>query len=936
MVNLLKNRFSLYTFTTALLFLTHHIDAKVQDGAVGNAGAQVRSGVNGKTQNNPDQFSCDINSTFFRCKDGNTHGFSNKTYQKTDKNTHETVAIQASGKNTVLVGEDITVKNASSAVSSKENFWKYGVVASENGKVTIERGGINFTNGIGVEVRSWGKVVLKSVSITEKGGQGMRIDDHSDNLAFHASGSGFIYFEKGKVNLANAHGFSMHGNNINGNGRFITIVDSTVSVESNRSYGLRFWEGPGDRSEEMKDHENPYSFYIFTGEKEMFGSLPKKNLPVRGLVDLTRTSFTVPNSAAIYSRKSGGVVRLLDNSKLSGDLLLKVEDGSFVKVSVDASTLVGGTRVDVDSSVDFRLTNGSKWTLLRPKNESLLGSDSIGVSSISLIHLIDSSIIFEKPKTNIVDGYQTLRVGRGKGEVYKAQGNARLYFNTYLNKGGALTNQKTDRLLIHGDVEGKTIVHVQSVSGSPGGGTGFEGSNKGISIIQVSGRAEEDSFKLDSDYITLDGLPYQYRLRAYGPRSNLKKANPSQRLVEGGGEFWDFRLENGYIDSDNPFSVAQGAELRVDSYRKISLNRAHRPSQEGKADTTYSVTQGRELVPASRPELGLYGKNHFSQGVKAVVPQVPTYLLLPNSLFHAGLMDISNQNKQLEIQRAHPREMLEIRENPASFLRGYGGSSRYTSDLSALEYGYGGDLGYYALEAGVLLQKIENVDSALSFGVMGSYGKLSLQPLNVEHSQKSTFDKWTATVYGSLQHDTGFYVDGLLSYGFFKGDVLTTVRGKTTTLKGNPLSVSLMSGRKVATGYEGVVFDPQAQVVYQYLQFNEARDIDHFNIEMDKLDQWVVRVGGRLMKTLAAPEKDRDVSFYGKIHFAHDFGKERSVRFKDSFQLGAFGSSLEAGFGLNARLSQNLAFHGDLVYQHKLSKGGFSGISFSGGLRYRF
>lgn len=105
---------------------------------------------------------------------------------------------------------------------------------------------------------------------------------------------------------------------------------------------------------------------------------------------------------------------------------------------------------------------------------------------------------------------------------------------------------------------------------------------------------------------------------------------------------------------------------------------------------------------------------------------------------------------------------------------------------------------------------------------------------------------------------------------------------------------------------------------------------------MDKLDQWVVRVGGRLMKTLAAPEKDRDVSFYGKIHFAHDFGKERSVRFKDSFQLGAFGSSLEAGFGLNARLSQNLAFHGDLVYQHKLSKGGFSGISFSGGLRYRF
>lgn len=938
MVNLFKNRFSLYTFTTALLFFVQNVDAKVQASAAINTGVQTHSDVNGKIRNNSNQFSCNSSEAFYRCRDGKKHNIEKKNYQKTDKSTDEIIAIQASGHGTLLSGEDITVKDASSTVNSKESFWKYGVVASEYGGVTIERGEINFTNGIGVEVRNSGKVTLKSFSITEKGGQVVSIDDHSENSAFNVSGSGIIYLKEGKVNLANTHGFSMHGNGIREDAMIITIADSTVLVEGNASYGLRFLEKRGDRKGKINDQKDSYDEYIFAGEKEMFGGFPKTNLPVSvpGVVDFIKTSFTVPNSAAIYSKESGALIRLLEKSEISGDLLLKAEGGAFVKVSVDAATLVGGTRVDVDSSVDFRLTNGSKWTLLRPKNESLLGSDSIGVSSISLIHLIDSSIIFEKPKTNIVDGYQTLRVGRGKGEVYKAQGNARLYFNTYLNKGGALTNQKTDRLLIHGDVEGKTIVHVQSVSGSPGGGTGFEGSNKGISIIQVSGRAEEDSFKLDSDYITLDGLPYQYRLRAYGPRSNLKKANPSQRLVEGGGEFWDFRLENGYIDSDNPFSVAQGAELRVDSYRKISLNRAHRPSQEGKADTTYSVTQGRELVPASRPELGLYGKNHFSQGVKAVVPQVPTYLLLPNSLFHAGLMDISNQNKQLEIQRAHPREMLEIRENPASFLRGYGGSSRYTSDLSALEYGYGGDLGYYALEAGVLLQKIENVDSALSFGVMGSYGKLSLQPLNVEHSQKSTFDKWTATVYGSLQHDTGFYVDGLLSYGFFKGDVLTTVRGKTTTLKGNPLSVSLMSGRKVATGYEGVVFDPQAQVVYQYLQFNEARDIDHFNIEMDKLDQWVVRVGGRLMKTLAAPEKDRDVSFYGKIHFAHDFGKERSVRFKDSFQLGAFGSSLEAGFGLNARLSQNLAFHGDLVYQHKLSKGGFSGISFSGGLRYRF
>ncbi len=60
------------------------------------------------------------------------------------------------------------------------------------------------------------------------------------------------------------------------------------------------------------------------------------------------------------------------------------------------------------------------------------------------------------------------------------------------------------------------------------------------------------------------------------------------------------------------------------------------------------------------------------------------------------------------------------------------------------------------------------------------------------------------------------------------------------------------------------------------------------------------------------------------------------MRFKDVFHLGAFGSSLEAGFGFNAQFTQKFALNADLAYQHKLAKGGFSGISFSGGVRYRF
>ncbi len=909
MASLFKNRFSLYTFTTAVLFFTHNVDVFAH-----NAKSQIIS--------REKQDLCNPNAAFYQCNDGELHEINNKVYSLTDQKVNgDHGAIEVSKANTYIRGKNITVKGILDEKSNSEkNFWKYGVKVSETASVylinsplsgvlvgmevrdarsSISGGSIDaievgaFAEGksysslyltntqvnfgaVGVKAGENGYLILEGVSMNGKGnpdkvGQGRNTEHQSDHAAFHISGNGYVQFSNGSVDVSDVHGLLLQKKGDHADDTRANIEDSNITVKGNALYGMYFKN--------------------MTTLADLFnGGSPH--------VEVRKTAFKVPYSTAIYSNKSRGSIKFSEKSEISGDLLLKAEGGSLVKILANDSMLVGGVHVDENSSAEFQLRGSSKWTLSRPKNKTLQVSGAIGVSSVSLIELIDSSIIFEKPADNTMNDYQTLRIGKGEGVVYKAQGDAHIYLNTYLNKGGDIKNQKTDRLLIHGDIKGKTIIHVQSVSGSPGGGTGLHGNDKGISIIQVSGKAEEGSFQLEGGYVTLEDGPYQYKLYAYGPAFHLGRANASlnasvsQRLVEGEGDFWDFRLENGYIDSD----------------------------------TTSKPTQNSKLVSASRP----------NQGDKAVVPQVPTYLLLPNSLLQAGLMDISNQNKQLETQRAHPRGMLEIRENPASFLRGYGGSYHYTSDLSVLEYGYGGDLGYYALEAGVLLQKIENVENVISFGIMGSYGKLSLQPLNVEQSQKSTFDKWTATVYGSMQHDTGFYVDGLASYGLFKGDVMTTARGKTATLKGNPLSLSLMSGQKVATGYEGVVFDPQAQVVYQHLQFNEARDIDNFNIEMDKLDQWMVRVGGRLTKTLAAPEKDRDVSFYGKVHFAHDFGKERSVRFKDSFQLGAFGSSLEAGLGLNARLSQKFAFHGDLVYQHKLSKGGFFGISFSGGLRYHF
>nr|WP_081486143.1 autotransporter outer membrane beta-barrel domain-containing protein [Bartonella washoeensis] len=813
-----------------------------------------------------------------------------------------------------LAGSGSSVNLSNTTINVTGDLAVAGLV-SNAGKITMESGLITLANGVAVRSESGGNVKLDNVNITAKKEKNKpNSAEQFGRAAFLLSDSSSVDFTRGTI-ATDANALWFKGNadvvetspsrrrrssDVRSSMNHANIEFSTIRVEGDMSYGIYFdgTERKGlDQQNQNKHLEKPVSESSVrrSGEEGSVKrvSMVKRNaltlqrktpVSMNGAVALKGTVFEVPESVAIYGNNSAGRVSLENKSTLLGDLLLRAENNSDISIVVDNSVIAGGARIDKGSYAKLDLTNGSEWRLKRGARESGRAQDSDCIDScVSSVSLVNSRIEF-LPSESEQLSYQTLRIGQGTGTVYKAQGNALINLNARLNPNDPSDIQVTDRLVIHGNVEGKTMVHVQGVSGNIGEVKNNTQNAHSVSVIQVYGKAAKDSFQLSGDYVALENSPYKYTLRSYAPEVTSKQEHVQQKFVKEGGEFWNFRLENQYVKSAVP-------------------------------------TVGFVL-----PE----------RAVRSVVPQVPTYLLLPNSLFHAGLMDISNQNKQLEVIRIASSGMVEVHENPALFLHGYGSNYRYASDLSALEYGYGGDLGYNAVEAGVLLQTIESMYGTMSFGVMGTYGKLSLQPVDVELSQESTFDKWAATAYGSVQHDAGFYVDGLFSYGLLKGDVLTLARDKTAALKSKSLSVSLTGGQSFAMGYEGLTADPQVQVVYQNLRFDQARDIDNFDIEMGKLDKWIVRVGGRLAKTRTGLEGVSAVSFYGKLYLTHDFGKRQTVHFKDAFQLGAFGSSLEGGLGFNVQLSPKFVLHGDLSYQHKLTKAGFSGTSFSGGLRYQF
>ncbi|WP_051039138.1 hypothetical protein [Bartonella vinsonii] len=93
-------------------------------------------------------------------------------------------------------------------------------------------------------------------------------------------------------------------------------------------------------------------------------------------------------------------IKLSQDSTVLGNLLLKAEGNSTVKITADASTLIGGTHVDENSRAILELGNNSKWTLSQLKYEKLQNSafsrSQLGnYSSLSFLNLVDSSLFFK-------------------------------------------------------------------------------------------------------------------------------------------------------------------------------------------------------------------------------------------------------------------------------------------------------------------------------------------------------------------------------------------------------------------------------------------------------------------------------------------------------------------------------------------------------------
>ncbi|MET3589733.1 outer membrane autotransporter protein [Bartonella silvatica] len=707
----------------------------------------------------------------------------------------------------------------------------------------------------------------------------------------------------------------------------INVKDSIITVQRGGGAGIVVYE--------TKD------YHIKEGET------------VLNKVVLNNTKLFVEDGTGIlgpYCSKAVAEIQL-KNSEIHADVLLRnktkrryYDDDTLpvtLSLTADNSIIEGRTRTLKINTTVLNLNNHSKWYLNVAKedadidfsvyNYDLTDIKQRALSTVSILNLNNSSIIFNAPHKLAKGYYQTLSVGRTAEvsrpsdstlpnieplykAVYNATGNAEIHFNTEWSDGLPKEQQKTDRLLVHGSVSGTTVVHINGIlkDETSNKDNSVPANMRGLSLIQVSGKVDENAFKLANGYIIMGELPYKYVLNAYGPTSSHGKADENQSHLKDVSQ----ESEENTLKDYTKYTISDKVVVGVPEDENAEQN----PLREDQNFWDF------RLQSATVDDEGR---------VKALVPQVASYLAMPNALFSVGFADISNQNTLLDSMWIHNEE--KDNKKKGILLSSYGNKITLYSSRTPLQYGYNADVRYAALQAGIILAALEEQNVTTSFGLLGTYGKLAFTPKDIEDVKENKLDKWSIAAYGSLRHNSGISVDALFSYGALKGNISTALRGNTAELNNaNTLSASATIKQKLETNAKGLTFEPQAQFVYQRLVLGTLSDVDGLNVHIGHPHQWFIRLGGCLIQNISTSKESKAVSLYGKLNVVKTFSDHGKIRIGDTFHFESMGSFLEGGVGVRAQLSQNISLHGDVNYQQKLQKAGISGASFSGGIRYQF
>jgi fibronectin-binding autotransporter adhesin len=267
------------------------------------------------------------------------------------------------------------------------------------------------------------------------------------------------------------------------------------------------------------------------------------------------------------------------------------------------------------------------------------------------------------------------------------------------------------------------------------------------------------------------------------------------------------------------------------------------------------------------------------------------------------------------------------------FLRGHGAHSDIDGDKGP---DYDQTIWFTQVGGNFLGWDVGEQGDTLRAGLAFSYGGSTIE-IDATGT-KVDLDAPSLALTTTYQAAAGWYVDAVVQGTRYSSQVKTQERGETGDPNGWGAGVSLEGGYPIDLGNRLIV-EPQAQLAYQRVWFDEFTDVDQVAVDLQGGESLRGRLGARLQKTYATAHDETTAlwSPYVEVSVLQEFLDGEPVGASGSgFGADNGGTSLQVGGGLNAQIRPDVGAFVKLAYEKGLEDG--TADSFGGvlGLRVAF
>ena len=576
----------------------------------------------------------------------------------------------------------------------------------------------------------------------------------------------------------------------------------------------------------------------------------------------------------------------------TGNLLVRAvaRDGIGSKISItvdaldtDGATLFGDILADRASNVNLRLGKLSTWTgsVQNGGNFNVSGSGHWNLtnsSDLASLQLNDGGTV-EFIRTPWL-GYFALTAGSLGGT------GGTIGMNAVLNEGGVAT--QSDQLHVTGNVSGK---HRLAVTNQDGAGARTVGD--GIKLVQVDGQSAADNFTLATP---VQAGAYEYR------------------LFQGGSD----SVASWYLRSDLADEQTVARAVNTDS-------------------TTAQKTGATSSVVGAAGDIGAQSARKLGDlgDYAAYRTAVPGYALTPALNLNYGFTTIGRLHERVgDIQSLEQGGNVSGKDGVWGRIGGNNldaDSGRFQAKQNDFFAQFGKDWEIERDGTG----GHRHTGATLTLGNSNGRFEDSARAIDPRLSTRTGSVDTQAQALGGYYTQywgDGSYFDGVGQVTRFSNKYSDSYGAKGKQ-DGYAIGISGEVGKPFVVASNGFTVEPQAQLMYQYLNLDDFND-QISSVRMDSQDQLRGRIGVRLFKTTPAGQKS-DFTRCATVDVLHDFLSAGTTWVGSTgFERGFAKTWYELGLGMSGALSKNSEVYANVKYAQNI--GGDSMRNVSGAVGYRY